>query len=191
MAVPLMASAARISSRSSTSSMRQKPTRLPYSCHAQFGMSGIGEPPAGGVSTVRGIGWWMSHSSTLTIVQTARRAPPGSLSGGRSEIGEYWIRSVGSMEISPARIGNGGHESLAGREQALLELAEARVGENQLAMALERLPGDEHRVDVRLLGVSHDDVGRVAAGERRKYRRAVAADDDEVGLLADRERADL
>ena len=35
---------------------RQKPTRLPYSCHAQFGMSGIGEPPAGGVSTVRGIG---------------------------------------------------------------------------------------------------------------------------------------
>ena len=36
--------------------MRQKPTRLPYSCQAQFGMSGIGEPPAGGVSTVRGIG---------------------------------------------------------------------------------------------------------------------------------------
>ena len=35
--------------------MRQKPTRLPYSCQAQFGMSGIGAPPAGGVSTVRGI----------------------------------------------------------------------------------------------------------------------------------------
>ena len=35
--------------------MRQNPTRLPYSCQAQFGMSGIGAPPAGGVSTVRGI----------------------------------------------------------------------------------------------------------------------------------------
>src|SRR5208282_1900034 len=54
---------------------RQNPTRLPYSCQAQFGMSGIGAPPAGGVSTVRGIGWVGSHSSTLTINQTANRAP--------------------------------------------------------------------------------------------------------------------
>ncbi len=68
--------------------MRQKPTRLPYSCQAQFGMSGMGDPPAGGVSTVRGMVWSMSHSSTLTITQTAMRAPPGSLSGGRSLIGE-------------------------------------------------------------------------------------------------------
>ena len=36
-------------------SSRQNPTRLPYSCQHQFGMSGIGEPPAGGVSTVRGM----------------------------------------------------------------------------------------------------------------------------------------
>ena len=41
---------------SNTLTKRQKPTRLPYSCQAQFGTSGIGEPPAGGVSTVRGIG---------------------------------------------------------------------------------------------------------------------------------------
>ena len=58
--------------------MRQKPTRLPYSCQAQFGMSGIGAPPAGGVSTVRGIGRSMSHSSTLTMVHTTMRAPPAA-----------------------------------------------------------------------------------------------------------------
>ena len=68
--------------------MRQKPTRLPYSCHAQFGMSGIGEPPAGGVKTVRGIVSLMSHSSTLTMTHSASRAPPGSASFLRWEIGE-------------------------------------------------------------------------------------------------------
>jgi hypothetical protein len=68
--------------------MRQKPTRLPYSCQAQFGMSGIGAPPAGGVRTVRGIVSFGSHSSTLTMTQTASRAPPGSMSGRRSGIAE-------------------------------------------------------------------------------------------------------
>ena len=68
--------------------MRQYPTRLPYSCQAQFGMSGIGVPPAGGVSTVRGIGWVGSHSSTLTTTHTAMRAPFGNLSGGRAVMGE-------------------------------------------------------------------------------------------------------
>ena len=32
--------------------MRQKPTRFPYSCHAQFGISGVGDPP-GEVRIVR------------------------------------------------------------------------------------------------------------------------------------------
>ena len=73
---------------SNISSMRQKPTRLPYSCQAQFGMSGIGAPPAGGVSTVRGIVSLMSHSSTLTMTQTASRAPSGSANGLRSLIAE-------------------------------------------------------------------------------------------------------
>src|ERR687892_347522 len=50
----------------STSSRRQKPTRMPYSCHAQFGRSGNSGWPIGGGSTVRGIGRPMSHSSTLT-----------------------------------------------------------------------------------------------------------------------------
>jgi len=68
--------------------MRQNPTRLPYSCQAQFGMSGIGEPPAGGVKTVRGIVSLMSHSSTLTMTHTASRAPPGRTSGLRSAIAE-------------------------------------------------------------------------------------------------------
>ena len=67
---------------------RQKPTRLPYSCQAQLGTSGLGEPPAGGGSTVRGIGCVGSHSSTLTITHTTMRAPSGRLSGARSVIGE-------------------------------------------------------------------------------------------------------
>jgi hypothetical protein len=68
--------------------MRQKPTRLPYSCHAQFGMSGAGEPPAGGVSTVRGMVSCGFHSSTLTMTHTATRPPSGSFSGLRSAIAE-------------------------------------------------------------------------------------------------------
>jgi hypothetical protein len=51
-------------------------------------MSGLGEPPAGGVSTVRGMVSFASHSSTLTITQTAMRAPFGSFNDGRSGIGE-------------------------------------------------------------------------------------------------------
>ena len=73
---------------SNTLMKRQNPTRLPYSCQAQFGTSGIGEPPAGGVSTVRGMVCVGSHSSTLTTTHTAMRAPFGSLSGARSVIGE-------------------------------------------------------------------------------------------------------
>src|SRR2546421_12705903 len=107
MAEPLIASVAGTRKSSNTFSMRQKPTRLPYSCQAQFGMSGEGAPPAGGVSTVRGIGGKMSHSSTFTMHHTTLRAAPGSLSGARPAIGEEAMRSVGSM---PA--GGGFHGSV-------------------------------------------------------------------------------
>jgi hypothetical protein len=53
-----------------------------------LGTSGLGEPPAGGVMTVRGIGWVGSHSSTLTITHTAMRALSGNLSGARSAMAE-------------------------------------------------------------------------------------------------------
>ena len=99
---------------SSTSSTRQNPTRLPYSCQAQFGMSGIGMPPAGGVSTVRGIGCVGSHSSTLTINQTASRAPSGSMSLGRLLITEKSRRSDGSMTPSLNNYGS----ALADRYQS-------------------------------------------------------------------------
>src|SRR6476620_10479836 len=97
MAQPLIASTPGILNSSNTLTKRQKPTRLPYSCQHQFGMSGVGAPPAGGVSTVRGMVSFGSHSSTLTITHTAMRAPPGSFSGGRSVMAEYAMRSVGSM----------------------------------------------------------------------------------------------
>src|SRR5580704_13670653 len=87
---------------------RQKPTRFPYSCHAQFGMSGIGEPPAGGVRTVRGIVSRGFHSSTLTITQTASRAPPGNASLGRAMMDEYAIRSWGSIVGPPVILGRCG-----------------------------------------------------------------------------------
>ena len=88
MAQPLIASTPGIWNSSNTLSIRQKPTRLPYSCQHQFGMSGVGAPPAGGVSTVRGMVSFGSHSSTLTITQIAMRAPPGSFSAGRSAMAE-------------------------------------------------------------------------------------------------------
>src|SRR5215831_13919082 len=90
-----------IENSSKTLMKRQKPTLLPYSCHAQFGTSGMGDPPAGGVRTVRGIGSVGSHSSTATMTQTATRLPSGSLSGGRSVMGEYSMRSVGSHGCLP------------------------------------------------------------------------------------------
>src|SRR6185295_19654335 len=39
----------------------------------------------------------IDHSSTLTMVQTAMRAPPGSESLGRSTMAEYGTRSRGSF----------------------------------------------------------------------------------------------
>src|ERR1700684_3797905 len=86
---------------SSASARRQKPTRLPYSCQVQFGMSGVRTPPAGGVFTVRGIGELMSHSSMETSTQTAMRLPSGNKSFGRRVIGEYGIRSIGNMAAGP------------------------------------------------------------------------------------------
>jgi len=67
---------------------RQKPTRMPYSCHDQFGMSGSIGCPMGGGRTVRGIARSMPQSSTFTMVHTTIRAPPGSRSAGRSTIAE-------------------------------------------------------------------------------------------------------
>ena len=51
-------------------------------------MSGIGEPPAGGVKTVRGMVCVGSHSSTLVTVHTTMRAPLGSFSGLRVAMAE-------------------------------------------------------------------------------------------------------
>src|SRR5262249_1503940 len=83
----------------SASTNRQKPTRIPYSCQAQLGRSGRSGCPKGGERTVRGIARSIDHSSTLTIVHTATRAPPGSFSGGRSTMAEYGTRSFGCMRL--------------------------------------------------------------------------------------------
>ena len=63
---------------------RQKPARMPYSCHDQFGTSGNSGCPIGGLSTVRGMAFSIRHSSTLRMTHTASFLPPGSVSFGRS-----------------------------------------------------------------------------------------------------------
>jgi len=63
---------------------RQKPARIPYSCHDQFGTSGNSGWPIGGLSTVRGMAFSIRHSSTLRITQTASLLPFGNMSFGRS-----------------------------------------------------------------------------------------------------------
>src|SRR3954466_9176055 len=45
----------------------------------------------------------MDQSSTLTMVQTATRAPPGSLSGGRATMAEYGTRSLGCIRYYSSR----------------------------------------------------------------------------------------
>jgi hypothetical protein len=65
------------------SSRRQNPTRIPYSCQAQLGTSGMTLTPWGVGRYWRGIGFSMLHSSTFTMVHTATRAPLGSFQGRR------------------------------------------------------------------------------------------------------------
>ena len=83
-----MAKVALILCLSRTDFKRQNPTRIPYSNQAKLGTSGITCAPPGGGSTVRGIGPWISHSSTLTMVHTTTRADFGRRSVGRSMIAE-------------------------------------------------------------------------------------------------------
>ena len=78
----------RIASRANSSKKRHTPTRIPYSCHAQFGTSGSNTWPVGAGSTCRAIGRAMSQNSRLTMVQTTSRARLGKTSGGRSTIAE-------------------------------------------------------------------------------------------------------
>ena len=77
-----------ISRETKASWKRQNPTRIPYSCHDQFGTSGTWTRFPGGGSTVRGMGLSTSQFSTFTMTQTATRLPPGSASGARSAIAE-------------------------------------------------------------------------------------------------------
>jgi hypothetical protein len=84
----LIESVGRMFSRSNSLTNRQNPTRIPYSCQVQLGMSGVTWTPCGAGSTWRAIGFSDGHSSTLTIGQTTTRAPPGRASFGRSTIAE-------------------------------------------------------------------------------------------------------
>ena len=71
-------------SRSKAALTRQNPTRMPYSCQLQLGMSGTNRVSPGGVSTARGIGLAVSQFSMLNTGQTTIRTPSGSVSGSRS-----------------------------------------------------------------------------------------------------------
>ena len=79
---------------------RQKPTRIPYSCHAQFGTSGNKGQPVGAGITCLAIGLDISQTSKLTILQTMTFAPLGNFNGGRSTIAEKSTLSDGIIDIT-------------------------------------------------------------------------------------------
>ena len=79
---------------------RQKPTRMPYSCQAQFGTSGSKTTPVGAGKTWRAIGRAISQTSRLTTVQTMILASPGSFKTARSTMAEYGDRSLGIMVMT-------------------------------------------------------------------------------------------
>jgi hypothetical protein len=81
---PLIDRVGRMPRLAKASRKRQKPTRMPYSCHAQFGMSGSRLAAVGGTRIWRGMGWSISQCSTLTTGQIATCLPPGKVSRGRS-----------------------------------------------------------------------------------------------------------
>ena len=58
-------------------------------------MSGETAAPWGEGSTVRAMGWPMSHSSTFMMNHTATFAPSGKISRGRSKMGENSARGLG------------------------------------------------------------------------------------------------
>ncbi len=82
--------------------MRQKATRMPYSCQLQLGRSGICGAPCGGVITMRAMGRDRSQSSSDNTGHTTRRMPSGNFSGGRPSMGWKARRSRGCMGVSCA-----------------------------------------------------------------------------------------
>src|SRR4051812_49629999 len=101
-------------SRRYRSKKRHTPTRMPYSCYAQFGTSGNSTWPVGAGRTCRAIGREMFQTSRLTIVQTTMRAPPGRRNGGRSTIAENGGRSRGVTNFLPCSLCGGGAGGLVG-----------------------------------------------------------------------------
>ncbi len=58
--------------------MRQKPTRMPYSCQLQFGWSGSSGCNCGGTITMRAMAREMSQSSSASTGQITIRTPSGN-----------------------------------------------------------------------------------------------------------------
>src|SRR5262245_11389678 len=84
-------------SRAYMARMRQKATRMPYSCQLQLGRSGSCGAPCGGVITMRAIGRDRSQSSRDSTGHTTRRMPFGKRNGGRFSMGENARRSRGCI----------------------------------------------------------------------------------------------
>src|SRR3954471_8000706 len=109
---------------------RQKPTRMPYSCHAQLGTSGSKGTPVGAGSTWRAIGRAMSQTSRFTMVQTITLAPPGNFRGGRSTMAENSARSRGIMVMATPSVcvaGRGGHGRAARIQDPFQRAASLRL----------------------------------------------------------------
>ena len=71
--------------------IRQNPTRIPYSCQVQFGMSGCIGWLCGGEITIRAIGRARSHSSSASTGQTSNLSPSGRRNGLRLSIADVSV----------------------------------------------------------------------------------------------------
>src|SRR5262245_29983982 len=135
------------------SNRRQNPTRLPYSCHAQFGRSGRSGCPIGGGSTVRGITRSIDQCSTLTIVHTTIRAPSGSLSGGRSTVAEEGTRSERRRGIASGPEVEALHQLVVAKRVGVLALEHDLAVHDDVAAV-----GDTDRLLEVLLRHQHGEV---------------------------------
>ncbi len=106
--MPLIARVGAMPCRSSAAFRRQKPTRMPYSCQAQLGRSGVTAAPCGADSTWRGMVRSMSHRSMFTTRKTATRLPPGQGQPGAVDGGLVVEALEGSEGFGHARMMTGG-----------------------------------------------------------------------------------
>src|SRR4026208_1439154 len=121
---------------------RQTPTRIPYSCHAQLGRSGISGWPYGGGSTVRGMLRSIAHSSTVTMGHTPLRGTEGPTPGGGA-VGKRERGTIDDRRVRDPVFGKH-HPRLIYRPSSLEEDSMLNLAKVCVAVATLTLPFSLH-----------------------------------------------